>query len=316
MNSNTTAETSFGKSSRGDTSSKARSKPQRHRVTAGYKVCKHTCVPGGCINAKTSKVLWVKEGHSCRRHACSAEMHPNCPVACPAHSSLSKSTDADGVRAPTNDEIYGTENNSDPNSMDVDAPPNIMDVDTLPKQEATSSREQSVPVAFSYPVRGPRVRRFHIVFIPDASMRIYNRTVAQNDLAFVESSLTSREYEDMKHLLRSIHFISTVKGKSNNSLVYKVVMQEWVGHPVIHSVSSNALRNYLLCYLSFKLFLAMCISRWQHEEHKDRGFDVSYMVWEEFFAAVMNPINHKELLARLSNVDCVIGGVDMSVFYL
>jgi hypothetical protein len=147
-------------------------------------------------------------------------------------------------------------------------------------------------------------------------MRIYNRTVAQNDLAFVESSLTSREYEDVKHLLGSIHFISTVKGKSNNSLVYKVVMQEWVGHPVIHSVSLNALGNYLLCYLSFKLFLAMCISHWQHEEHKDRGFDVSYMVWEEFFAAVMTPINHKELLVRLSNVDCVIGGVDMSVSYL
>ncbi|KIM90474.1 hypothetical protein PILCRDRAFT_84468 [Piloderma croceum F 1598] len=56
----------------------------------------------------------------------------------------------------------------------------------------------------------------------------------------------------------------------------------------------------------------MCISRWQHEGDSNRGFDVSYMVWEEFFVAVMSPINHKELLEKLSSVDCVIGSVDIN----
>jgi hypothetical protein len=59
----------------------------------------------------------------------------------------------------------------------------------------------------------------------------------------------------------------------------------------------------------------ICIQKWSSEQNGD-CFKVEFMVWETFFRAVMYPGNNSELLRHVSEVDLIIGGVDMLISYL
>jgi len=179
----------------------------KHRKTAGYEVCRHTCVLGGCFNRTTKTILWFKEGHSCRRHTCSAEMHPNCGKGehkdCPALNSLAKTVDEDGVREPTTEEL--DDNRIDfPSAMEVDAP-------AEPERQAVASVEceESIPLNFSYPLAGLHVRPLTIIYVPDAATRVM-------------------KYRSMESLEGSIHFLNCMKGRPEETAMYRVIMQEWV----------------------------------------------------------------------------------------
>jgi hypothetical protein len=71
-------------------------------------------------------------------------------------------------------------------------------------------------------------RRFKLIYIPDASMRIYSKEKAQNDLGFIPTVLSELEYEPLQHLTGSIHVVSKFKARNSNMSSVKVVMQEWV----------------------------------------------------------------------------------------
>ena len=58
------------------------------------------------------------------------------------------------------------------------------------------------------------------------------------------------------------------------------------------------------------------MQKWSAESLTGDGFDISFMVWETFFHAVMYPGSHSELLRQLSEMDLVIGGIDMTMSYL
>jgi len=60
----------------------------------------------------------------------------------------------------------------------------------------------------------------------------------------------------------------------------------------------------------------ICMQKWSAETLTGDSFDISFMVWETFFSAVMYPGNHSVLLRQLSEVDLVIGGIDMTMSYL
>jgi hypothetical protein len=40
------------------------------------------------------------------------------------------------------------------------------------------------------------------------------------------------------------------------------------------------------------------------------------MTWDTFFKAIMNPKEHKNVLAALAAANCLIGGVDTSTAYM
>ena len=71
-------------------------------------------------------------------------------------------------------------------------------------------------------------RRFKLIYIPDASMRIYSKEKALNDLGFIPMVLSKLEYEPLQHLKGSIHVVSKFKARNSNIWSMKVVTQEWV----------------------------------------------------------------------------------------
>jgi hypothetical protein len=58
------------------------------------------------------------------------------------------------------------------------------------------------------------------------------------------------------------------------------------------------------------------LSRWGDPLDVNKRFNVSYMTWDTFFNAIMDPARHKNVTATLGASDCVIGGVDMSTPYM
>jgi hypothetical protein len=58
------------------------------------------------------------------------------------------------------------------------------------------------------------------------------------------------------------------------------------------------------------------LSRWCDPRNNDKHFNVSYMTWDTFFEALMDPERHKNVTAMLAASDCVIGGVDVSTPYM
>ena len=69
---------------------------------------------------------------------------------------------------------------------------------------------------------------FHIIYIPDATMRIVSKEKAQNDLGFIPTLLSKLEYEPLKDLKSSIYVILKAKAKHSNAIRLKVIMQECV----------------------------------------------------------------------------------------
>jgi hypothetical protein len=61
-----------------------------------------------------------------------------------------------------------------------------------------------------------------IIFIPDATLAIKQKSAALNDLAFFRAHISEDEYNAVAHLEGSIHSISKTKDR------HSMVMQEWV----------------------------------------------------------------------------------------
>ena len=49
------------------------------------------------------------------------------------------------------------------------------------------------------------------------------------------------------------------------------------------------------------------------EYKRGSAFDVHYMAWDSFKAAILDPDSHSDEWSRLSQLDCIIGGVDYSI---
>jgi hypothetical protein len=74
-------------------------------------------------------------------------------------------------------------------------------------------------------------KRFKILFISDPTTQIPNKTAANNDLAYVNTTITPEQYNFVGNLQGFVHVL-----KTTNSHV-SVCMQEWVRSlfPVIWS---------------------------------------------------------------------------------
>lgn len=205
---------------RSDTASD-RSVSSHHRVTNGYELCIHTCTGSTCVSRKTQTILWNKEGHAVRKHASNPNKHPLCGrglfTDCPGRECLSQTKpSASGGRDATEEELarFIAVLNDLPR-VDTE----MVDDSYTPPMDLVLSTGDSGAAAES---------RFKIIYIPDASMRIYSKEKAQNDLGFIHTVLSESEYEPLQHLTGSIHVVSKSKAKNSNMSSVKVVMQEWV----------------------------------------------------------------------------------------
>ena len=65
-----------------------------------------------------------------------------------------------------------------------------------------------------------------------------------------------------------------------------------------------------------QLFVALCISRWDHEDESRKRFHMTYVPWETFLQTMLAMDPNSEVLKGLMKADLVIGGIDMSISYL
>jgi len=167
-------------------------------VSQRYEICVHTCTESGCVSKKTKTILWNKEGHAVRKHAHNPRLHPRCTKGCPGQRLIKrtdKSMAPEGGRDATNHEGVAAH------------------IGTL--------REDVYPSNDGEPM-------LYIIYIPDAAMKITSKEKAQNDLGFIPTTLSESEYEPLHELEGSIHVISKTKAKHSNTIILKVIMQEWV----------------------------------------------------------------------------------------
>lgn len=187
-----------------------------HRITSGYEVCVHTCVEGGCISQKPGTILWRKEGHAVRRHATNANVHTECTRKCPGRRLLGMSTTSHaGGRDATHREVAFHMGTQVADSL-------------FGKSNASSTGGRDATDQEVHHSQTTVNQCFHIIYIPDAAMRIVSKEKAQNDLGFIPATLSESEYEPLRHLTGSIHVISKGKAKHSNVVTLKVIMQEWV----------------------------------------------------------------------------------------
>jgi hypothetical protein len=200
-----------------------------HRPTNGYEICVHTCTQELCISRKTNTILWNKEGHAVRKHACSARKHPDCGEGvyadCPGWQYIGKKQTRAGGRDATNAEV--SLHLGIPYTLGEEVPQVELEEDVV-----TQFTVDHTPIMAAGPSTGDSRmavdRRFKILYIPDAAMRIHSKEKAQNDLGFIPATLSEAEYEPLKNLIGSIHVISRCRTGRSNIVSFKVVMQEWV----------------------------------------------------------------------------------------
>lgn len=204
------------------------------RTLKGYEVCIHECVPSGCISAKTQTLLWNREGHSCRKHACLASMHPKCGEYpnCPGAQYLGRTSHPQATRPPTEMELTLT--NDIPVLL---RPGDIMDIDPQDVKEDTR-KDFGVSLTMINSPRQSPFRPFSVIFIPDPTLELQNKSKALHDLAYIQTTLTEYEYNAVKHLEGSVHplssgavrtWTSAPRYKSGSgSPGYRVCIQEWV----------------------------------------------------------------------------------------
>jgi len=214
-----------------DSTSNPSTQPQGpHRPTRGYEMCVHTCPERDCISRKTHKILWLKEGHAVRKHACSRIKHPRCGdgkyADCSGWQCLNNKPSSAGGRDATNEELSLY--------LGIEIGPHAFKEESMEVEDGVVDRftiDFTPTMAPGPSTSNPRVevhRRFKIAYIPDAAMRIHSKEKAQNDLGFIPAILSESEYEPLKNLVGSIHVISKCKARHSDIVSFKVVMQEWV----------------------------------------------------------------------------------------
>jgi hypothetical protein len=86
---------------------------------------------------------------------------------------------------------------------------------------------------------------FKILYIPDPT-RVATPLRAQADLAFLKTSITSLEYQSMKHLLGSIHLGG--HARNEEQVVY---MQEWVCNSIYFYKNEELIINSSVSWFNF-----------------------------------------------------------------
>ena len=271
---------------------------------SGYVVCAHTCVLGGCWNRTTNSILWNRNV-AAYRHACALKPHSNCTEDCPAHDFLEVASHSDATRVPTEAEFQEFLRTQEEDAhMDVD--------EELPRSESPmSTTTQNAEITYLFnaarsvlPVT-QLLQPLKIIFIPDATLAIKQKSAALNDLAFFRTYISEDEYNAIAHLNGSIHSISKTKDR------HYVVMQEWV--------RMTLRRNSAKILTMRQLYITILMQRWNRQGSRvdpNRRFNISYMQWDVFIEFLKNPHEHAETGALLAAADCVMGGFDLDSPYL
>lgn len=180
---------------------------------------------------------------------------------------------------------------------------------------AQSPYESSVPSAAKESLvdlmeglpEGHEVRPFKVLFIPDPTLSLTNRSAALNDLAYVRATITDDEWTVVSDLA-GVHVLKQTGSK------VKVLMQEWVGYTLLcghYRLSSN---------VACQLYLMILMNRWNRgatrTSNPDKLFDMLFMNWSEYFDALNEPTKHAERWNFFASMDCIIGGVDTDIHYL
>jgi hypothetical protein len=180
-------------------------------------------VKTGCWNGTTQSILWNRN-IAVFRHACAPKPHSDCTDECPAYDFLGTGSNANAVRSPTNREyekFLQEQEEADDVDMDVD--------EELPRSDSpVSTTTQNAEIRYLLGTTGSVlpvtefVRPFEIIFIPDATLAIKQKSAALNDLAFVRAQISEDEFKAVEDLTGSVHYIS------KNRDQYNAIMQEWV----------------------------------------------------------------------------------------
>ena len=186
-----------------------------------FAICTHTCVKNGCLNGTTNSILWNRNT-AAYRHACARRPHLDCNEDCPAFDFLGMGANINAVRLPSEEEYQ--EFLQRPIIVS-----DSMDIDEENRRSYSPASTTTQNVEISYLLSGAEsnvpitdIRPFKIIFIPDPTLAIKQKSVATNDLAFVRAHIDEDEYNAIEHLTGSVHYIRKTKSK------YNVVMQEWV----------------------------------------------------------------------------------------
>jgi hypothetical protein len=269
-----------------------------------YAVCSHTCVTSGCWNGTTKSNLWNRNG-AIFRHACAHKPHPDCSEECPAYDFLGTGSNPDAVRRLTEDEYEEfLQQLADDVSMDVDEEPPRFDSPVLTTTQNAEITYLLGGARSNHPVT-QFLRPLEIIFIPDATLAIKQKSAALNDLAFVRAQISDDEFSAVKDLVGSVHFISKNKDR------YNVIMQEWVSARVSCRVIAKLIAR--------QLYITIIMQRWNRQGSRvdaNRRFNISYMQWDTFLAFLKQPLEHPDSWAFLAAADCVMGGFDLDSPYL
>lgn len=201
------------------------SQPRKHYIQQGFQICLHTCKPDGCHDGKGS-LLWKKEGSSLRRHAFNSNIHANCTQECPGfHLLNAESKKIRYWREPTAQELrlHGP-SASDPVPKDAETKSDLSNYD-----RASTPGSENVTVDLNADLVEPLLptrsissgETYRVIYVQDPT-RSMNRTKAENDLAFLRTTVSETEYKAIERLEGSVHFLS--QGRNG----YTVLMQEWV----------------------------------------------------------------------------------------
>lgn len=271
-----------------------------------FAICSHTCVKKGCQNGTTNSILWNRNA-AIYRHACAPRPHPDCSQECPAFDFLGTGSSVNAVRLPTEDEYqeFLQQSAKDSDCMDVDEELTRFDspVSTTTQNAEITYLLNTTESAFP---GTETIRPFKIIFIPDATLAIKQKSVAMNDLAFVRAQISEDEYNAIEYLTGSVHYISKNKDQ------YKVIMQEWVS-------SKISCRSFVQILISRQLYVTIIMQRWNRQGSRvdaNRRFNMSYMTYDSFFAFLQRPHENGHTWNILSTADCVMGGFDLDSPYL
>ncbi|KAF9230259.1 hypothetical protein BU15DRAFT_69346 [Melanogaster broomeanus] len=196
--------------------------------------------------------------------------------------------------------------------MDVDTvQDNAEDTDTADAYEVT--RELSVndnsPVPFSRALSAamldisglsnmyatPTVmeplppRTLELLYIPDPSHTYPTHEEAMVDLGWVKRNLTPAQIQTIKGLRGFRHKVAKLIQAECNAPGITTYLMEW-------------------------LWMVLCLS--EYRVNNVQAFNVSYMLWEDFKATLINPratFEHEERWRLIHTQDCIIGGIDYTI---
>ncbi|KAF9230949.1 hypothetical protein BU15DRAFT_82991 [Melanogaster broomeanus] len=314
------------------------------RKRPGFEVCNHTCQPTRCINQRTQCILTAREGSSTKRHSVKAHLHPGCmspcPVADPDHRIyVRNATPADHAQAIKQmvnagqssqqiDEFFarrisswnvglvdwtvvatsGSPNPLPDHPMDVDdAQDNAEDTDAADAYEVTQelSVNDNSPVPFSRALSAamsgisglsnvyatptvmehPLPHTLELLYIPDPSRARSSREEAMVDLGWVKRNLTPAQVQTIQGLRGFRHKAAKPVRAERNAPGITMYLTEW-------------------------LWMVLCLS--EYRVNNVQAFNISYMLWEDFKATLINPratIEHEERWRLIHTQDCIIGGI-------